>query len=88
MGSISIDAIDLINITGVGATSAVGSLTIEMAYELTGQSATSAVGTIVPADVVGLTGVEATTAVGNVSPLGYKDIDITGNTTYTDVNVA
>jgi len=88
VGSITIDAIDLINITGVGATSAVGSLTIEMAYELTGQSATSAVGTIVPADVVGLTGVEATTAVGNVSPLGYKDIDITGNTSYTDVNVA
>ena len=88
VGSITIDAIDLINITGVGATSAVGSLTIEMAYELTGQSATSAVGTIVPADVVGLTGVEATSAVGNVSPLGYKDIDITGNTTYTDVNVA
>ena len=88
VGSIVIDSIDLINITGVGATSAVGSLTIEMAYELTGQSATSAVGTIVPADVVGLTGVEATTAVGNVSTLGYKDIDITGNTSYTDVNVA
>ena len=36
---------------------------------------------------VGLSGVEATTAVGSVSPLGYFDIDITGNTNYNDIDI-
>jgi len=48
---------------------------------------TSSVGAIAPADVVGLTGVEATTELGTTGfgTLAYKNIDITGNTSYTDV---
>ena len=70
---------------GVGTTS-IGSVIIETAYTLSGQSATSAVGSITPQDVVGLTGQEATASVGNPAALGYGDVDIDGNTSYSDVN--
>ena len=70
---------------GVGTTS-VGSVIIETTYILSGQSATSAVGSITPQDVVGLTGQEATASVGNPAALGYGDVDIDGNTSYTDIN--
>ena len=69
---------------GVGTTS-IGSVIIETAYILSGQSATSAVGSITPAEVVGLTGQEATVSLGNPAALGYGDVDIDGNTSYTDV---
>ena len=69
-----------------GATSSVGSVITEVEYILSGQSATSAVGSFSPADVMGLTGVSATITVGNVAPLGYGDVDITGNTSYSAVN--
>jgi hypothetical protein len=36
---------------------------------------------------MGLTGVEAISSVGNVAPLGYGDVDITGNTSYNAVDV-
>jgi hypothetical protein len=85
LGDLTTDAAELINLTGQGVTSSVGSINIELGVPLTGVSATVSVGSITPADVVGLTGVEATTAVGNVASLGYFDIDITGNTSYTDV---
>ena len=88
VGSITTNAEDLINITGVGATSSVGSLIIEIGVPLTGVSATVSVGTISPADVMGLTGQEATSAVGNVAPLGYGDVDIIGNTSYNNVVVS
>jgi hypothetical protein len=70
---------------GVGTTS-VGSIITEVEYTLAGQSATSSVGSISPADVMGLTGVSATITVGNIAPLGYGDVDITGNTSYSNVN--
>ena len=70
---------------GVGTTS-IGSVIIETAYTLAGQSATSAVGSITPQDVVGLTGQEATVSLGNPAALGYGDVDIDGNTSYTDIN--
>ena len=70
---------------GVGTTS-VGSVITEVEYILAGQSVTSAVGSISPADIMGLTGVSATITVGNVAPLGYGDVDITGNTSYSAVN--
>jgi hypothetical protein len=69
-----------------GATSSIGSVIIEVEYILSGQSVTSAVGSISPEDVMGLTGVSATVTVGNIAPLGYGDIDITGNTSYSAVN--
>jgi len=70
---------------GVGTTS-IGSVIIETAYTLAGQSATSAVGSITPQDVVGLTGQEAIVSLGNPAALGYGDVDIDGNTSYTDIN--
>ena len=70
-----------------GATSSVGAIVPDgMALGISGVSSTSAVGSITPADVMGLTGVSATVTVGNPAPLGYGDIDITGNTSYSDVN--
>ena len=69
--------------TGQQATSSVGSLVVEIGVPLTGVSATTAVGTITPAEnVLGLTGVEAVSSVGKIFPLGYGDVDITGNTSY------
>jgi len=88
VGSILTNAEDLINVTGVGATSSVGSLIIEIGVPLTGVSATASVGTISPADVVGLSGQEAVSSVGNVAPLGYGDVDITGNTSYNGIDVS
>jgi len=69
-----------------GSTSNIGSVITEVEYILSGQSVTSSVGSITPADVMGLTGVSATITVGNVAPLGYQDIDIDGNTSYSAVN--
>jgi len=86
VGEIVIDESLIVSISGVGATLSVGSVITEVAYTLTAPTnLTSGVGAIAPADVVGLEGLEATISVGNLSPLGYKDIDITGNTSYTDV---
>ena len=71
------------------ATGSVGSLTIDdMAIGLSGLLATGSVGAITPADMVmGLTGLSATLSLGSVSPLGYKAIDITGNTAYSNVDI-
>jgi hypothetical protein len=73
------------------ATSAVGSIVVGIGVPLTAPSvATSSVGAITPADVMGLEGQEATTELGTtgLGTIAYKDIDITGNTSYTDVNHA
>tara|TARA_R110002167_G_scaffold69977_2_gene197041 strand:+ start:360 stop:1316 length:957 start_codon:yes stop_codon:yes gene_type:complete len=78
--------------TSLLATGSVGSLTIDdMAVGLSGLQATGSVGAITAADmVIGLTGLSATASVNaaDISPLGYKDIDITGNTSYTYVTHA
>ena len=55
---------------------------------LTGVSATTSVGAASPTQmIVGLTGQSATASLGSAgtSPLYYKDVDITGNTSYTDI---
>jgi hypothetical protein len=83
---IGLDGVD----TPAVLNSAVGAIIPEIGVPLTGVSATSAVGSIAPEDVMGLTGVEATAEIGTTGfgTIGYKDIDITGNTSYTDVNHA
>jgi hypothetical protein len=59
----------------------------EIGVPLTGVSATSAVGAITPTPmVVGLEGQLTTSNVGEVIILGYQDVDIVGNTSYTAVN--
>ena len=52
---------------------------------ITGVQAASAVGAISPVDILGLTGQEAVSSVGEIITLGYQDVDIVGNTSYTDV---
>ena len=82
-----------VSITGLGATLSLGSLGSipDMAVGLTALQATGSLGTITPADmVIGLTGFSIT---GSINPratgvIGYKDVDITGYTSYTDVTHA
>ena len=80
---------ELVNLTGIQATGSLGSLTVaDMAIGLTGLAGTMSLGTPVVTDMqVGLSGFEATGSLGSggVSPLHYKDVDITGNTSYTYV---
>ena len=59
-----------------------------MAPGLTGIAITGSLGSTTVTDMqIGLSGFEATGALGSggVAPLGYKDVDITGNTSYTYV---
>tara|TARA_R100001086_G_scaffold216708_2_gene132963 strand:+ start:412 stop:1431 length:1020 start_codon:yes stop_codon:yes gene_type:complete len=83
---IGLDGVD----TPATLTSSVGAIIPEIGVPLTGISATASVGAIAPEDVMGLTGLEATSEIGTTGfgTIAYKDIDITGNTSYTDVNHA
>ena len=89
LGTPSVTNIELVNITGLTITSALNSSGITIADMAVGLSTLSAisssVGAISPADVMGLTGLSFNVNLGStgVAPLGYKDIDITGNTSYT-----
>ena len=91
LGTPAITSIELINISGLGITSALNSSGLTIADMSVGLSTltaiSSSVGAISPADVVGLTGLSFNVNLGatGVAPLGYKDIDITGNTSYTYV---
>ena len=87
VGSVTVANIELIDLTGVSATASLGSIVLELGVPLTGVSATSSVGALTPSDIMGLTGQSATVSLGSagVSPLYYKDVDITGSTSYTDI---
>ena len=87
VGAVEIVETQIINPTGVAATTSLGTPVLEFTYILTGVSATASTGALSPDDAVGLTGVSATVSLGSggVSPLHYKDVDITGNTSYTDI---
>ena len=73
-------------------TGSLGSVTVaDMAIGVSGYSVTGSVGTLTITDMqVGLSGIEMTGNLGSggVSPLHYKDVDITGNTSYTYVEHA
>jgi hypothetical protein len=89
LGTLAVTEAQLVDITGIEATGSLGSLTIiDMAIGLSGYSITGSLGSLTITDTqVGLTGFEVTGNLGSggVSPLHYKDIDITGYTSYTDV---
>jgi hypothetical protein len=89
LGTATATNTELVNITGIQATGSVGSVTVaDMAVGLSGLSITGSVGSFTITDMqVGLTGIEITGNLGSggVSPLHYKDVDITGNTSYTYV---
>ena len=93
LGSLTVTQAVLVPISAsLLATGSVGSTTVDdMAVGLTGLQATGSVGALTPADmVIGLTGLSAIASVdiADISVLGYKDVDITGYTTYTDVTHA
>ena len=93
LGTLTITQAVLVPITAsLLATGSVGSIAIDdMSVGLSGLQATGSVGAITPADMlVGVTGYSITGSVnaGQISVLGYKDIDITGNTSYTYVTHA
>ena len=83
-----IDDTQLIDLTGIQATGSLGSLpTIDdMKVGVAGLSITGSIGTLTVTDMqVGISGLEISGSLGSggVSPLHYKDVDITGNTSYT-----
>jgi len=85
-----VDNTEIVNISGLAITSTLDTdlVIADMSIGLSALSAiTSNVGAISPADVVGLTGLSFNVNLGSTgfAPLGYKDIDITGNTSYTYV---
>jgi hypothetical protein len=87
---LTVDDTQLVDPTGIQANFyALGSLTIaDMAVGLGGLSITGSLGSLTITDMtIGLSGLEITGNLGSggVSPLGYKDVDITGNTSYTYV---
>ena len=93
LGTVIADNIELIDPIGIEANFyALGSLTVaDMAIGLSGLSITGSVGSVTVTDMqVGLSGIEMTGALGSagMSPLHYKDVDITGNTSYTYVKHA
>ncbi len=97
IGTLEIGPVTLVDLTGVAATPAVGSLTPADVVGLTGISATSAVGSIVPADVVGLSldainalqgegGVQAFANINTGSNGSFSNIDTGSNTSYSDAS--
>ena len=87
-----IDDTQLVDVTGIQATGSLGSVTVaDMAVGLSGLSITGSIGTLTITDMqVGISGIEISGSLGSggVSPLHYKDVDITGNTSYTYVEHA
>ncbi len=92
VGSITIGSEELIDLTGVVLKGAVGSTTTDaMRVGISGVTSTAEIGAITIANVtVGLTGQSITANINTVGlgTIGYQDVDITGNTSYTDVNHA
>ena len=90
--NISPTSVELVNITGVVLKGAVGSTTTDaMRVGLSGVTFAADEGTISPTNMtVGLTGLSFTASLQTVGfgQIGYQDVDITGNTSYTDVNHA
>ena len=90
LASVTVGELKVVPITGIAGTMSQGSLGSipDMATGLTGIAITGSLGSTTVTDMqVGISGFEATGALGSggVSPLHYKDIDITGNTSYTDI---
>ena len=89
LGTPEVTSTELVNLTGIQATGSLGSVTVaDMAVGVSGYSITGSLGTPIVTDMqVGVSGFEATLSLGSggVAPLHYKDVDITGNTSYTYV---
>ena len=92
LASLSVGSVELIDLTGVVLKGAIGSTTTDaMRVGLSGVTLAANVGAITPTNMtVGLTGQAFTASLQTVGfgQIGYQDVDITGNTSYTDVNHA
>mgnify|MGYP003633166882 CR=1 FL=1 len=92
VSSVSVGSVEIIDLTGVVLKGAVGSTTTDaMRVGLTGVTFAADVGAISPTNMtVGLTGQTITASLNTVGlgTIGYEDVDITGNTSYTNVNHA
>ena len=89
LGTATATNTELVNVTGIQGSLSIGSLTIDdMAVGLSGIAITGSLGSLTITDTtIGLTGLEMSSTLGSggVAPLYYKDVDITGNTSYTYV---
>ena len=92
VASVTTGSVELIDLTGVVLRGAVGSTTTDaMRVGLTGVTSTAEIGAVTVTNMtVGLTGQSITANINTVGlgTIGYQDVDITGNTSYTDVNHA
>ncbi len=87
VGELEIGSVELVDVTGVSATSAVGSIVPAIGVPLTGIAATSAVGSISPADIIeGLVTSEITSSVGLLGIESYANIDTGSNTSYSAIS--
>ena len=86
VGSITIDDAQIINITGVQSTSAVGSIVPAIGVPLTGIAATSSTGSITPSDIMGLTGLQATFVDPTIGIQAYANVDTGSNGSYSNVD--
>jgi len=92
LGTVAITSNPLIVITATNlVTGSLGSVTVtDMAIGVSGYAVTGSLGTTTVTDMqIGVSGLEISGSLGSggVSPLHYKDVDITGNTSYTDKSV-
>jgi hypothetical protein len=91
LGTVSITSNPLVLVSGFAITGSLGSVTVtDMAIGVSGYSITGSLGTTTVTDMaIGVSGLEISGSLGSggVSPLHYKDVDITGNTSYTDKNI-
>ena len=90
LGTVGITSNPIVVITATNlVTGSLGSVTItDMSIGVSGYSIAGSLGTTTVTDMqVGISGLEisGTLGSGGVSPLHYKDVDITGNTSYTYV---
>ena len=86
VGELTIDYAQIINITGIQSTSAVGSIVPAIGVPLTGIAATSSIGSITPSDVMGLTGLQATFVDPSIGIQAYKNIDTGSNDSFSNVD--
>ena len=90
LGTVAITSNPLVVITATNlVTGSLGSVTVtDMSIGVSGYSITGSLGTTTVTDMaIGVSGLSATLSLGSVSPLGYKDVDITGNTAYSNVDI-
>jgi hypothetical protein len=92
LGTIGITSNPLVPVTGYSITGSLGSLGAidDMSIGVSGYSITGSLGTTTVTDMaIGVSGLEisGTLGSGGVAPLHYKDVDISGNTSYTAKSV-